>query len=81
MKDHQKHGFELQFLTDKQYVAVDGRQCPNCHKEALYGGAVEIDGGAAQQEVSCLTCGAMWLDQYKLTGYVDLELDTNQEQD
>lgn len=78
MKEHQKHGFELQFLTDAEYVACGGGQCPHCHKDALHGGSWDSDAHGSTQEVSCLTCGAAWLDVYNLVGYTDIELDNGE---
>lgn len=74
----EKPGFELQFLTDKQYVDSCGSQCPNCHKDTLEGDSWSAEGDCATQEVSCLTCGATWLDVYNLVGYTDLELDNGE---
>lgn len=81
MKEHQKYGFEKQFLTDAQYVACSGGQCPNCHGDEITGHSIVIEGGSASQEVTCDVCGAGWDDIYVLAGYDNLELDTNQEQD
>lgn len=73
----EKHGFELQFLTEAQYVAVKGMRCPACHKDTTEGGSWDSEPGHAWQECSCLTCGAAWCDTYTLNGYTDLELDPN----
>lgn len=78
MKEHQKHGFEKQFLTDDQYVAVDGLKCPNCHKDTIEGDSWNSEAGHAWQDCSCLTCGATWNDTYKLIGYDDLDLDNGE---
>lgn len=74
------HGFEKQFLTDEQYVKSGGSQCPHCHGTELTGSSFQAEGGIAWQEVTCYICSAEWTDQYKLIGYADLELDTNQDE-
>jgi hypothetical protein len=58
------------WLTDKQYVKKNGGVCPHCGEDQIEGESVEIDGGEATQDVSCLGCGATWTDLYKLVGYI-----------
>ena len=62
-------------LTDAEYVAALGTNCPVCHSARFDGGFVEIDGATASQEIRCMNCGARWNDTYTLTGYTNL--DTN----
>ena len=45
----EKPGFELQFLTEAQYVAVGGLKCPNCHKDAVEGNSWNSEAGHAWQ--------------------------------
>ena len=59
-------------LTDAEYVATLGTNCPVCQSTELEGSSVDIDGGVASQEIWCKTCGASWNDTYTLTGYTDL---------
>ena len=52
-----------------QYLDCDGDGCPFCGPGVdITGEPVEITGGAAQQEVTCIECGAAWYDLYTLTG-------------
>ena len=62
-------------LAGAEYVAKLGTNCPVCQSTQLEGSSVDIDGGAASQEIRCKTCGASWNDIYTLTGYTNL--DTN----
>jgi hypothetical protein len=59
--------------TNQWYTANWGVRCPVCkHKTIEGGGSVEVNGGTATQDVSCLTCGSYWDDQYQLTGFSNL---------
>lgn len=60
-------------LTDTEYVATLGTNCPVCQSTQLEGSSVDIDSGVASQEIWCKTCGASWNDIYTLTGYTDLD--------
>ena len=60
-------------LTDAEYVAVLGTNCPVRQSTQLGGGSVNIDGATASQEIWCMNCGASWTDTYTLTGYTDLD--------
>ena len=62
-----------QHLTDAEYVAKLGTNCPVCQSTQLGGSSVDIDGGVASQDVYCKTCGASWNDTYTLTGYTNLD--------
>ena len=60
-------------LTDAEYAAKLGTNCPVCQSTHFDGGSVEIDGATASQEIWCKTCGASWNDTYTLTGYTGLD--------
>ena len=60
-------------LTDAEYVATLGTNCPVCQSTRFDGGPVEIDGATASQEIWCMNCGASWNDTYTLTGYTGLD--------
>ena len=62
-----------QHLTDAEYVATLGTNCPVCQSTHFDGGSVEIDGATASQEIWCMACGARWNDTYTLTGYTNLD--------
>lgn len=51
----------------QQYIAASGQFCPYCKQHDIQGGAVDIDGNIATQEVDCLTCGETWTDVYTLS--------------
>ena len=60
-------------LTDAEYVATLGTNCPVCQSTQLEGSSVDIDGGGASQDIYCKTCGASWTDTYTRTGYTNLD--------
>ena len=60
-------------LTDAEYVATLGTNCPVCQSTRFDGAPVEIDGATASQEIWCMNCGASWNDTYTLTGYTGLD--------
>ena len=43
--------------------------CPFCDSVNTDGENVDINEGSANQEVSCVHCGSVWIDTYKLVGY------------
>lgn len=57
----------------EMYASNGGVACPCCDSRNIEGGAIEIDYGAAWQEVTCKACGATWNDEYDLIGYSKLE--------
>ena len=63
-------------LTNAEYVAALGTNCPVCQSTQLEGSSVDIDGGTASQEIWCKTCGASWNDTYTRTGYTNLDINT-----
>ena len=68
-------------LTNKQYVLAGGGTCPSCRGSDISGDSIEVDGTICWQPVSCGDCGANWTDVYKLTGYDNLETNTETEKD
>lgn len=61
-------------MSDKQYVAKGGTQCPLCRHDQVEGGELTVNDGFAWQQITCLGCAATWTDNYKLVSY---ELDSN----
>lgn len=57
-------------MTDKQYVKTKGTKCPYCGSWNIEGADHKVDAGEATQEMSCVACGAEWLDCYVLVGYI-----------
>ena len=53
---------------------VDER-CPMCEDTDVEGGSVDINNGHAFQNITCLSCGASWTDEYKLHRYSNLHDD------
>lgn len=68
-------------LSDAEYVAAKGLRCPVCGCEQIEGDSTDMGGGSATQEMSCTDCGASWTDHYRLTGYGDLEVEDDNEED
>lgn len=60
-------------LSNEQYVAKGGTQCPVCRATDISGGEVNVDAGHAYQAITCNVCSATWNDVYTLVGYSELE--------
>lgn len=58
--------------TQEEYVADPGK-CPCCRKNNIAGEFIEVEKNRAYQGIKCYDCGAFWYDEYKLTGYSNLE--------
>lgn len=56
-------------LTEEEYVAKAGNECPFCGSGEIEGQSVEVDAGSASQKVGCNSCGREWLDVYTLVGF------------
>ena len=62
-------------MTSKEYTEKRGTHCPGCGSTvAIEAGRIDIDGGYASQEVSCMNCRLIWLDEYRLTGFEVIEV-------
>jgi len=59
---------ELTLDAATEYITKGGVHCPFCGSDDLTAEGVEIDGGAATQEVGCGLCGENWIDTYTLAG-------------
>jgi hypothetical protein len=45
-------------------------RCPHCGEDVqLDGGLVEVTEEGAEQELSCLTCGAVWHEIHRRVGF------------
>ncbi len=54
--------------------SINGKwdRCHWCLTEGtLEGGSVDIESGAANQQVTCLSCGQCWTDVYKMSHRLD----------
>ena len=58
-------------LTNDQYIQEGGTRCPFCGSHDIAGQEINIDAGAAWQDVCCNECGNEWQDTYTLTGYAN----------
>lgn len=56
------------------YLECGGTCCPNCGSTSIQASAMEQDGHLAEQMVDCQDCHANWWDQFRLTGFRDLQL-------
>ncbi len=59
----------MKVLTDKEFVAKRGGECPWCRSGNIEAGRREFDGAGASQEVKCLECEREWTEGYKLIGF------------
>ena len=56
-------------LSNEEYVSRDGTICPSCGGIDVHTSKVESDVHTLYQDCTCGSCGAIWTDEYKLTGY------------
>jgi hypothetical protein len=57
-------------MTDTQYVAHQGNQCPFCRSTNIESrGNAQFDADGATREAGCDDCGKSWLDVYRLVGF------------
>ena len=63
-------------LTEQEYVDKLGLLCPNCKstKGVHTWGSLYTDDGVAWQDVGCNLCNLIWVDNYNLVGYSELEM-------
>lgn len=64
-------------LTQEEHVHLAGSKCPNCQSDHFNTSPLELDGMDVWQFCFCLDCGAKWQDNFTLTGYSDLTVDTH----
>jgi len=48
------------------YIKHGGNFGIFCNSPDIEGDSIEVDDGTAQQNITCLCCGATWTDNYKL---------------
>lgn len=56
-------------MTNKEYVAKCGNECPFCGGSEIQSSSPEFDGSSCWREAQCDSCGAEWQDIYELVGY------------
>ena len=67
-------------LDNQEYIDKLGYICPSCSSCSVDSeDIIEADYGIAWQNVFCTICHAMWVDEYKLTGYDNLVLPKEKE--
>lgn len=49
-------------------------QCLNCGSDDIEGDFVEVDGGGASQDITCLKCYSSWTDVYILTDVENIRI-------
>lgn len=60
---------EKQLLTDDEYTATGGNQCPHCHSTNVQGGRFDVESNVAWRDVECGDCNETWCDQFILVGW------------
>ena len=53
--------------VQQHYIGAQGTRCPFCLSDQIEGREVTTGNGEATQEMSCLSCGQVWFDEYTLT--------------
>jgi hypothetical protein len=56
-------------MTDAQYVAQGGKECPYCRSDDIVAGEHEFGGAYAAQNVTCRSCGRTWVEVFELAGW------------
>ena len=51
-----------------RYLKQGGVRCPFCNSEKISGGSMELEAGAAYQDIGCCDCKRIWQDVYTLDG-------------
>lgn len=66
---------QLRAQLEAEYLQAGGSFCPICKSSDITGGSIDMEGSKVYQTVSCLECGASWVDEFTLTG---VDIDENQ---
>lgn len=61
-------------LSSKEYMKQGGLKCPNCGDDNIASDRIDADGTVGMAQVQCHNCLSIWVDQWKLIGYSDLEV-------
>lgn len=56
-------------MTNEEYVALEGRQCPCCGEGHVDRGEIDNTNTGALQRVTCEDCGAVWFDIHNLVRF------------
>jgi len=64
-------------MKEQEVARNDADVCPVCGKESVDGGFVEVSQIAAHQECSCMECGAVWQERFKLDSCVITDRGSN----
>ncbi len=60
---------------ESKYLAKNGEECPHCYSSDIENGPIEIDCGFATCEATCNECCTSWVDEYKLCGIYNIEIE------
>lgn len=63
----------VQQVKNALYIRKGCKTCPVCDSEEIGGDAVTVEGGNADQAMTCYSCGAKWTDAYVCMGVFDLK--------
>ena len=64
----------MERMTNEEYIANSGLNCPNCGSIIIIAEPVEVDGVSVWIPLHCKDCGATWNDVYTFTGYSELDV-------
>ena len=67
-------------MTNKEFLQHKGEVCPNCRSCNVDADTVDHDGSIGYGNCNCMDCGATWVDNWKLSGYSDLDLNPDNEE-
>lgn len=59
----------MKMLSDAEYVAAGGNQCPHCRSTKLKADRPTVEGVEAYQDVECLDCKRTWVEVFRLIGW------------
>lgn len=59
---------ELTKKKVEKYLKRGSGNCPRCNSESIDGESFDMDGREVMQEITCISCGLVWLDTYMLVG-------------
>jgi transcription elongation factor Elf1 len=61
---------------EKKYLKSKATRCPVCNSQNIASSTPEpVDCDGYTSMVQCLDCDSSWVEQYKLVGITDLEVD------
>jgi len=65
----------MKILSKEEYTRSEGKVCPHCkEKEVTSVTSIERDAFGAWREMACKSCGAKFIEQFRLDGYSQLSV-------